>query len=472
MAIAEQHTVEGDLERHYRARSLWLDTVPGSLAPRDPLPGDVDVDVCVVGAGFTGLWTAYNLIVGDPTLRIVVLERDIAGFGTAGRNGGFLSAGIAGEARVFAKTHGMDGVRRAERLFMDTVHHVGEVIGREGIDCGHHPGGALRIATSPTQVARVEAGEEGRRARGYTDADLWEIGLDELRDRVRFEGALKALYTPHCARVQPARLARGIADACEARGVVIHERTPALEVAPGRVTTPHGTVRARIVVQATESYTTQLPGERRRFLPIFSHMIATEPLPDAVWDELGWDNCEPIADQHYHFLYAQRTVDDRIAIGGRGAPYAWNSAIRERDEDRPRIFARIEQALRTHFPAARAARITHRWGGAFAAPRDWSMAVRYDPSTGFAWAGGFSGHGLSGTNIAGRTLADLIRGEETDLTSMPWVGRTSPMWEPEPLRFIAARLVDGILWSADGAEDRTGQPARRVRIVRRFMPGR
>ena len=472
VAIAAPTLSRSALDQRYRGRSLWLAGVPDSLAPRAALPGDRQVDVAIAGGGLTGLWTAYCLAKGDPRLRIVVCERDIVGFGASGRNGGFLSAGIAGEARVYARTHGMDGVRRAERAFIDGIDWVGDVIAAEGIDCGYVKGGALRIATSPTQVARVAAGVEGRRARGFTDADVWELSLDELRQRVRFEGALAAMYTPHCARIDPAQLVRGLADACERLGVVIYEQTPVRLIERGHLVCQQGRVQAETIIAATEAFATQLPGERRRYLRIYSHMLATEPLSDAAWDELGWAGCEPIADQRYHFLYAQRTPDNRIAIGGRGTSYRFGNRIDEADEANERVFGRIEEALRVHFPAAHDAAITHRWGGSFAAPRDWSMGIEFDQTTGLGRAGGFAGHGLTGTSIAGRTLADLVLGRASDLLTHPWVGHHSPRWEPEPLRAIAARSIAGILWSADQHEERTGRPARRVGLVRRFLPGR
>ena len=472
MAVTADAPARSTIDQRYRAVSGWLDGVPEPLDPRPALPGDAQVDVAIAGGGLTGLWTAYCLAKADPRLRIVVCERDIVGYGASGRNGGFQSAGIAGEARVFRRYGGMENVRRAERAFMDGIDWVGAVVAEEGIDCGWHKGGALRIATSPTQAARVQAGVAGRRERGFTDEDVWEISLDELQRRVRFHGAVSATYTPHCARIDPARLVRGLARACERLGVTIHEQTPVAAIEQGRLVCAHGTVHADVVVRATEAFTRDLPGGRRRYMRVYSHMLQTEVLPQSVWDELGWENCEPIADQRYHFFYAQRTMDDRIAIGGRGTSYYAGDRIADANDRDEAVFARIDQALRCHFPAAREAAIEHRWGGSFAAPRDWSMQVEWDPATGIAAAGGFAGHGLTGTSIAGRTLADLILDRESDLRTLPWVGHTCRKWEPEPLRLIAARSISGILLSADAAEERTGRPARRVRIVRRFMPGR
>ena len=461
-----------DLEARYRARSLWLDGLAGSLEPRPALPGDTQCDVCIVGAGFTGLWTAYYLKTLRPDLRVVVVEREIAGFGPSGRNGGWVSAFIAAKPSVYARSHGDKAVLQAERETFRTVTEIGRVAATEEIDCGFVHSGQLTVAFSLPQLERLRASVAGKHARGLREDDVRLLDLDELRQRVRLQGALGASFSPHNARVDPARLARGLADACVRHGVELYERTPAVEIGPRRVVTTHGTVTAGTVVRATEAYTTELPGEGRRFLPLYSLMIATEPLDAAVWDELGWSGRETIADQHHLFFYAQRTMDDRIAIGGRGAPYKLGQPIREDYERRPEVRARLTASIQRHFSPAARAKVTHHWGGPLGVPRDWSMSVVHDRAAGFAWAGGYAGHGVVAANVSGRTLADLILDRPTDLTRLPWVGHRGRQWEPEPLRFIASRMIVGILGSADRHEDRTGRRARRTLLVRPFILGR
>lgn len=430
------------------------------------------VDVAIVGAGFTGLWTAYALALRDPSLRIAIVEAEIAGYGASGRNGGFVSAGIAGEAHVYGRRQGAEGVVRAERAAIDGVDWIGDVVGLESIECGWVKGGSYRVATSVPQLARVQAGLDAKRARGYGAVDASFVTPEEIRSEVRMAGVLGGSYTPHCARIDPGRLVRGLAVACERRGVVIYERSAALSIAPGRVMCASGSLGAAVVVRATEAFTTRLPGERRTYLALGSHMLATEPLSPDAWAELGWAGCAPIADQHHQFVYAQRTPDGRIALGGRGLTYRLGGAINEADEVQPAIHGWLEQALRRLFPVAAGAHVTHRWGGFFAAPRDWCMSVDFDRATGLAIAGGYSGHGVVASSLAGRTLADLITETESDLVDLPWVGHTSRRWEPEPLRFLAARTISAIVASADAAEDRTGRPAARARFVRRWLPGR
>jgi glycine/D-amino acid oxidase-like deaminating enzyme len=283
---------------------------------------------------------------------------------------------------------------------------------------------------------------------------------------------LATAFTPHAARVDPARLVRGLADACERLGVRLYERTSALTLAPGRVRCDAGTVRADTVIRATESYTTELPGQASRYLPLYSLMIATEPLPADVWERLRWRDGLLVGDLHHLFFYSQRTPDGRIAIGGRGAPYRLFRPISERNERSQQVAERLAETLRRHFPAAGDAQITHHWGGPLATPRDWSMTATFDPETRVGWAGGYTGHGVAASNIAGRTLADLVLGRETDRVTLPWVGHRSRRWEPEPLRFMASRAIVGVLLRADHSEDRTGRPSRVTRLVSRFMPPR
>jgi glycine/D-amino acid oxidase-like deaminating enzyme len=458
-----------ELERRYRARSLWLDGVAGSLAPRPSLPGDASYDVAVVGGGFTGLWTAYYLKRHQPDLRVVLLEREICGYGPSGRNGGWVSAGIAGSWSVYARGGDTDAVLRAERETQATVDEIGEVIAREEIDCGFRKDGTLTIATTAPQVARLKADVQKARESGLREDDVRQLSPRELEQLVRLPEVLLAAYSPHCARVDPGRLVRRLADACERAGVVVHERTEALEVAPRRVRCAHGTVSAEHVIRATESYTTQLRGEKLRYLPLYSLMIATEPLPAAVWDELGWREGLTIRDRRYLFFYAQRTTDGRIAIGGRGAPYSLARPIAEASERKATVRERLHATLRRQFPAAADAAITHHWGGPLAVPRDWCMAIGYDSASGFGWAGGYSGHGVAAANISGRTLADLVLRRESDLVTLPWVGHRARRWEPEPLRFLASRAVVGVLGAADRFEDRTGRTARRTRLVAPFL---
>lgn len=453
------------------SRSLWLEGVIGNLTPRERLSGDHSCDVAIVGAGFGGLWTAYYLKAADPSLRVTVVEAEIAGFGAAGRNGGFVSAGIAGNGARYARRSGWDSVLRAEREVQHGIDEIGRVVSSEGINCGYKKSGALTVATTEPQLQRLRARVDAKHRFGLGPEDIRLLSADECADLIHGPaGLLAASFTPHCARVDPARLARGLASACERLGVKIYEQSPAEHLGAKVVRCRDGRISADVVVRATESYTIRERGARRMFLPLYSLVIATEPLPQQTWDALGWRDGLGFADLGHLYYYAQRTMDGRIALGGRGAPYRLTNPISPENEQNVRVYERLCQTLRDAFPAVSNARITHHWGGSLAVPRDWCMRTTFDRMTGLGFVGAFGGHGVTASNIAGRTMRDLILGHSTDLTSLPWVGHRTRNWEPEPLRFVASRLIHKTLESADAYEERTGKSARRARLVAPFLP--
>jgi glycine/D-amino acid oxidase-like deaminating enzyme len=445
-----------------RSISFWHDTLPpgDTLEPRPPLASDTDVDVAIVGAGYTGLWTAYSLLGLDPGLRVVVLEAEIASFGASGRNGGWCSALLPMSLSAMAARAGRARALAMQRAMFATVDEVGRTAAAEGIDCHYAKGGYLHLATNPAHTVRLR--EELAEARHFGLGEEDERWLDraEAAERLDAAGVLGALYTPHCAVIHPARLARGLAQAVERRGGTIHEGTRALSIEPGRVVTDHGTVRAEIVVRATEGFTSSLEGEQRTLVPLYSLMIATEPLPDEVWEKIGLHQRETFNDARHLIIYGQRTADGRFAFGGRGAPYHYGSAIRPEFDRNASTHEALARTLRTLFPAIEDAAITHRWGGPLGVPRDWTCSVGLDREQGLAWAGGYVGDGVATTNLAGRTLADLITGQDTDLTRLLWVGHRSRRWEPEPLRWLGIRGGLRLPAGADRAEARTGRPAR------------
>lgn len=453
------------------ARSLWLEGVVQDLTPRERLSGDHTCDVAIVGGGFGGLWTAYYLKSADPSLRVTLVEAEIAGFGAAGRNGGFVSTGIAGSGARYARRSGWDSVLRAEREVQHGIDEIGRVVSSEGIDCGYNKAGALTVATTRPQLERLRDRVEAKHRFGLGPEDVRLISAEESADLVRGpEGLLAASFTPHCARVDPAQLARGLAAACERLGVKIYEQSPAEQLGRGFVQCRDGRISADVVVRATESYTIRERAERRRFLPLYSLVIATEPLPDRTWDELGWRDGLGFGDLGHLYYYAQRTVDGRIVVGGRGAPYRLRNPISPENEQNAHVYERLVQTLREALPAAAKARITHHWGGPLAVPRDWCTTTTFDRGTGLGFVGAFGGHGVTAANISGRTMRDLVLGQSTDLTSLPWVGHHTRNWEPEPLRFIASTAIHRTLASADAYEERTGKPAKRVRLVAPFLP--
>ena len=450
----------------YRSVSLWFDQLGEPLTPRPALDRDLDVDVAIVGAGFTGLWTAYYLQAAEPALRIALLERDIAGFGASGRNGGWCSALYPVSAATLAAEHGREAAIAQHAAMRGSLGEVLRVGADEHIDADAAPGGTIVLARSEVQLQRA--------AEAAAESDEYELGstlldADTARDRLAATSVMGGVYTPHCAAIQPAKLARGLAGLVADRGATIYEQTRVLAIEPHAARTTTGTVHAQHVVRATEGYTRSLGGERRTIAPVYSLIIATEPLSDATWDEIGLRERETFTDFRHLIIYGQRSADGRMVFGGRGAPYHYASRIRP-DYDRvPSVFDALHRELGALFPVLRAARITHRWGGPLGIARDWHASVGLDPATGLAWAGGYVGDGVSTTNLAGRTLTDLLLGRHTELTRLPWVGHRSRRWEPEPLRWLGANAgLHAMTW-ADTAERRRGRPSKMAALVNGMM---
>ncbi len=454
----------------YRRISLWLDTVDDDLSPRPALEGHADVDVAIVGAGFTGLWTAYALLEREPALRLLVIEQEIAGFGASGRNGGWLSDLFPVSWERVARVGGGSAAALAmHRAMVDGIHDVASTLGREHIDADLVRGGSLVVARTPLQAQALRRHAELSQRREGFDLGLRWLSADEVRSRVRVSGARGATYTSHSARIHPGKLVRGLARTVERLGGRIVEKTAAVELGPHRVATTRGVVTARTVVRATEAYTSGIRGERRTLLPLYSLMIATEPLSPSAWSEIGWTHAETIADGRHLIIYAQRTADGRIAFGGRGAPYHFGSRVAPAFDRNPAVFSALEDALHDLIPETRDAAITHRWGGPIGVARDWFPSIGIDGGRGVAWAGGYVGDGVTASNVAGRTLADLILARDSELTHLPWVQHHSRRWEPEPLRWLGVNAGVLAMRSADTVERRTGRSSLRARAALRLQ---
>ncbi len=445
--------------------SFWWQQI-GLPAPRPALPSPIDVDVAIVGAGYTGLWTAYYLKKAQPDLRIAVLEARFAGFGASGRNGGWLTNEITGGRERLAKSHGRQAATAQQRALNAAIDEVIAVAQAEGIDADIHKGGELTVAYTPAQLARLLASAEAESQWPDTDVEL--LSATDSAKRINVSGTLGGIYHPHCARIHPAKLAHGLARAVERLGVNIYENTPVLEIHGGRADTVFGPVRAQHVLRATEGFTANLRGEHRTWLPMNSSMIVTEPLPFEVWESIGWQGRETLGDFAHVYMYAQRTADDRIAFGGRGVPYRYGSAVDSDGTTAPKAVDSLATLLRRFFPAACSANIDHAWSGVLGVPRDWSAMVNYDRVTGLGYAGGYVGTGVTATNLAGRTLCDLVLDRDTELTHLPWVGHRSRNWELEPLRFIAVHGIYAAYRAADRSESRgrrTDSPLARIADV-------
>ncbi len=453
--------------------SLWHETAGEDWTPRPPLAGDTEVDVAVVGAGLTGLWTAYYLLREDPSLRVVVLEAQTAGFGASGRNGGWCSALFPASLATLARLPGAtpESALAQHRAMRGTVDEVLSVAVEEGIDVSARKGGTIAVARTPAQWRRAQHQVADARSWGRGEDDLRLLDAAEASARLAATDVLGGTFTPDCAALHPARLVRGLARAVERRGGTIAELTPVRSVEPGRAVTDHGTVRAEVVVRATEGYTRSLASMRRVVVPVYSLVVATEPLPDGIWDRIGLGDRETFTDHRNLIIYGQRTAEGRLVFGGRGAPYHFGSGVEPRFDHESRVFAMLRATLLDLFPVLATVRFTHAWGGALGVPRDWVASVGLDRGTGLAWAGGYVGDGVATTNLAARTLRDLVLDRDSELTRLPWVNHRSRRWEPEPLRWLGVNAGLRAMTFADTEERLTGRPSLVARAVSPLVGG-
>ncbi len=455
--------------KDYASYSFWLETSGDDLTPRPRLDGSIDVDVAVMGAGYTGLWTAYYLLRRDPSLRIAIVEREIAGFGASGRNGGWCYPGFPVSTGLLRERFGTETVRAISGAMFETVDEIERVIAHEGIDAQWARGGALRLARGEHQRASVEGAYKTLEALGL--ADRYEL-LDaaQTAERVRVSDTVAALYNLAGASVHPARLARGLARAVERLGGTIYEQTPVVDYETGRsprLITSLGDVRAKTIVLAGEAYSPQLPKLRRTLVPMYSLIVLTEPLSENDWEQIGWRNRELVASSRMSVDYLNRTADGRILFGGRGAPYRMHSHIDDSLDRHGPTHDMLRRMTIEWFPMLKDVRFTHAWGGPLGMPRDWMPTTSYDAAAGVARAGGYTGQGVATANLFGRILTDLISGEVTALTQLPTVNHRSPRWEPEPFRWLGIRYAQEGFARLDRNAERTGKaPTGRTLVER------
>ncbi|MEO6411297.1 MAG: FAD-binding oxidoreductase [Pedococcus sp.] len=449
---------------------LWWDqgAQEGSYAaspasgPSSP-PAPPRADVVIVGGGFTGLWTAHYLLLADPSLDVLVLEAEHVGFGASGRNGGWVSALWPVGPEALARRRGRGAALAMLAELRNTVDEVGRATESAAIDCGFRKGGSLALARSDAQVTRGRS--EVAHAEQWGTGTRW-LDASQASERLAASRVQGATFTPHCARVHPRLLVDGLAAEVRAQGAQVVEGVRVSSIEPGRARLADGgQVAARHVIRATEAWTPTLPGERRTVAPVYSLMVATEPLSAAQWATIGLAEREVFSDHRHVIIYGQRTADDRLAFGGRGAPYHYGSRIRPEFDHEATVFADLRATLTDLLPQVEGVRFTHAWGGPLGIARDWHPSVGHDPSTGLGWAGGYVGDGVAATNLAGRTLADLVTGRHTPLTELPWVGHRSRRWEPEPLRWTGINAGLRLARTADHEEARTGRPARIGRLL-------
>ena len=438
--------------------SLWRESTQHSAIVRQPLQQDLSCDIAIIGGGYSGLWSAYYLKTLLPDARIVIIEADHAGFGASGRNGGWCSGFLPNSIGELDKLHGRDAALEMYRQSFATLDEIENVLQSSQIDCDYFRGGTINGATNDVQRSRVMHEVEEVHRYGFGDEDFRLISPAEQLSRINIEGLKAAAFTPHCAVIHPLKLVQGLAQCVERLGVKIYENTPVREYTSGSVKAGQFTCRADVIIRATEGFTSRIKRHRRTLAPLYSYMVATAPLSASQLANLGWRNRETYHDTRNLIIYAQITKDNRIAFGGRGAPYHYASRVKQEYDTHPLIHQKIIRSMNEIFPVTKELEITHRWGGPLGVPRNWQPSVNFDPQTGLASLGGYVGDGVAASNLAGRTLAHLIAGDDHPLTRLAWVNRPSRKWEVEPLRYIGINYLLKLSDSIDHHEAKTNRP--------------
>ena len=429
----------------WRSISLWMDQLEEPLLPRPALEHDLDVDVAIIGAGYTGLWTAYYLKRQAPELNIAIVEAQIAGFGASGRNGGWLMGNLLGEDRLLA---GLPAEQRRESF--DLLHGIPDeveiVIEREGIDCDYRKGGVLYCAARyPEQEHSLRGYLDALYAQGLNEADYRWLSPEQLGQQLRVAKPYGGIFAPHCATIHPAKLVRGLARTVERMGVKIFENSPVTAWQSGSVHTAKANVRSRWVVPAVEGYAVSLGSLCRYQLPVQSLLVATEPLSAATWETIGLERGQAFSESSRQVTYGQRTADNRLVFGARGG-YQFGGKLRHNFD-----LTSSEVELRRYlfgelFPQLKNVQISHSWGGNLGMSRRFKPHMLCDQRTGIALSGGYGGEGVGASNLGGRTLAELILGRDSELVHQPWVipqGGLDALraWEPEPLRWLGYNAI-------------------------------
>jgi putative aminophosphonate oxidoreductase len=454
-AVAKTRTPAGTGTR----RSLWLQealALEGGEPSPGPLRGAMHADVCVVGGGYTGLWTAIRLKEQEPASDVVLVEADVCGGAASGRNGGFALSWWPKTETMLGRMDA-DEARRMLRASDEAITELGRFCEQEGIDCQFHQGGWLWTATSPAQVGAWQGAVRAAERLGAQPFEL--LSPEQVRGRTGSPVHLGGVLEPSGATVQPALLARGLRRAAKARGVRIFERSPmrVLERSRGIVTTPEGSVTAPVIVLAINAWAAQVRELRRAIVPLGSDVVATEPVPGLL-EESGWTGGESISNSRLMVHYYRTTRDGRIAFGRGGGALGFAGRIGPRFEHAAPYLREAEADMRRLVPAVRGVAVTHTWSGAVDRSEDGLPFFGALPgAVRIVYGVGFSGNGVAPSVIGGRILASLALQRDDEWAQSGLARGVPGRFPPEPLRYLGGLAVRGAVARKEKREDH-GRP--------------
>ncbi|MGB5750450.1 MAG: FAD-dependent oxidoreductase [Desulfobacterales bacterium] len=436
---------------NFKEKSYWMTT--REYMPGEPLQGDIDVDVAIVGGGFTGLSSAYHIKKAEPNMKVALLESEVIGFGASGRNGGFNMTLFGLTLSITALRFSKQKAKDAHHYMEQAVDYLRDLVTELGIDCDYEHPGFLRVATSEKYKKRILHEMELAHQLGLEGIE-W-LDKAQTQNQVRSPMYLGAWWEPRCGILNPAKLAWGWADVIRPMGVEVYENSPVAEIfrenGQLRLDTPNGRVRADKVVMATNAWSHFFKELKRKQVPVWTHIVMTEPLSEQHFKEIGWQNRQGIEDARNLVHYYRLTSDNRLVMGGRDVSSSYGQDM---DQDRnPVTFAALKDDVREIFPALKDIQFTHEWGGPVSVPLDMAPAIGFAGDKNVVYSLGAVGHGVSMTQLNGRTVADLILEKKTDLTDVFFVNRRTIPWPPEPLRNLAIKAIRGYMHWEDRLYD-------------------
>ncbi len=439
----------------YAEKSFWLGN-SGPYKENPPLEGDLKCDVAVVGGGFAGIATAYYLKKAQPSLKVVVLEGHVIGYGASGRNAGFAMTTFGLMMSITRAFFGPEKTRQSHQYMEKSVDLVGELVAEHKLDCDYERPGFLRIATTPAYVKRIKEEVELVKSLGLEGVD-W-IEADEVQKRVKSPLYMGAWWEPRCALVNPARLAREMKRVVLKYGAEVYERTPVTEIKRTQlnfsIKTPGGTVTAEKIALATNAYSLAIPELKAMQQPVWTYIVLTEPLNKEHLAELGWQGREGIEDYRNLVHYYRLTPENRLLMGGRDVIVKYGANM---DHDmNPAVFAQLEQDIVDFYPCLKGIKITHKWGGPVSVPLDMVPALGYLGDKRAVYSLGCMGHGVSLTHLNGQVMADLLFERKTQWTECFPVNRKVFKWPPEPIRFVGELAILSYLHAEDAWLERKG----------------
>jgi glycine/D-amino acid oxidase-like deaminating enzyme len=428
--------------------SLWADNLTQSVTEFTP---DNSYDVAIIGGGFSGLWSAFHLKKLDPKLSIAIFEAQRCGYGASGRNGGWASSDYPVYRPTLEKRYGVEVTERLIDSLTSAIDELSEIARSIAPQAQFVKSGTLMFARNQAQERRLKENED--------ELHEWKSAA-EVNELIRISQSRGGLFNSQSATVNPMGLVGGLVQFLTSQGVRIFEGVFATRI-KGGVLANSVIVSSPVVIQATEVFSE--PG--RNFIPLYSLMVATEPLSEEIWRTVGNDSRFTFAEGSHLINYAQRTADNRIAIGGRGATYPFGSKLKSAKENTTHVHAHLRELVQQWFPVLKGVRFTHSWGGAVAITRDWEPYVQFDPDSGFGRLGGYAGDGVTMSYVAAKIIANLIKNTSNPITQLHFVNRELRSWEPEPLRYFAVNSLVKLSGLADTEEKITSRPSMVSRII-------